>query len=353
MAMRVVYYLNQFFGGLGGEEKAAAPPALVAGGKGPGLLLERLHPDLRVVVTVVCGDNALAQRPEPVVAEILALLAPLFEGPEEERPGLLIAGPAFNAGRYGLACGVVCQAVAERFAVPVVTAMAPQNPGVELCRRSVHIVEAGLDVSGMEAALRAMGQLGLKLVAGDEVWPERDGYLSQGLRKNVFVAESGARRAVTMLLKKLRGEPFVTEYPMPVFDRVVPAPAIVDMAKTTLALVTSGGIVPRGNPDRIEAANAQKYGAYSLAGLEALSPESHQTAHGGYDPTYANGDPNRVLPLDAVRELVAAGRIGRLHETYYVTVGNATSVANARSFGMEIAHQLLSAQVQAVIFTST
>jgi len=353
MATRVVHFLNQFFGGLGGEDKADAPPSLLVGAKGPGILLERLHPELRVVATVVCGDNALAQRPESVVSEILALLEPRFAGRPEERPELLIAGPAFLAGRYGMACGAVCQAVAARFAVPVVTGMAEQNPGVDQYRRGVHIVATAPDVSGMEPALRQVARLGLKLVRGEEVWPERDGYLSQGLRKNVFVDQSGAQRAVTMLLQKIRGAPFVTEYPMPVFDRVDPAPAIVDLAQTTIALVTSGGIVPRGNPDRIEAANAQKYGAYSLAGLAALGPASHQTAHGGYDPTYANGDPNRVLPLDAVRELVATGRIGRLHETYYATVGNATSVANARRFGLEIAHKLLSAQVQAVILTST
>jgi glycine reductase len=30
-------------------------------------------------------------------------------------PDLLIAGPAFNAGRYGLACGAVCTAVQKSF----------------------------------------------------------------------------------------------------------------------------------------------------------------------------------------------------------------------------------------------
>ncbi len=353
MAIRVVHYLNQFFGGLGGEEQAGVGPSLVAGAKGPGILLERLHPDLLVVATVVCGDNALAERPEAMVAEILDLLAPLFAAGQEERPQLLVAGPAFNAGRYGLACGAVCQAVAERYGIPVVTAMAPENPGVEQYRHAVPMVATALDVGGMAAALGGMAALGGKLVKGVEVLPERDGYLPQGLRRNVWAAESGAQRAVAMLLAKLHGEPFATEYAMPVFDRVEPAPAIADLSRATLALVTSGGIVPRGNPDRIEAANAQKYGAYSLTGLAALSPASHQTAHGGYDPTYANDDPNRVLPLDAVRELEATGRIGRLHETYFATVGNATSVANARRFGQEIAHRLLSARVQAVILTST
>jgi betaine reductase len=64
-------------------------------------------------------------------------------------------------------------------------------------------------------------------------------------------------------------------------------------------------------------------------------------------------DPNRVLPLDMVRELEAEGAIGSLHELYYATVGNATSVANARSFGKAIARELLDAGVQAVLLTST
>ena len=52
-----------------------------------------------------------------------------------------------------------------------------------------------------------------------------------------------------MMIKKLRGEPYVTELPMPVFDRVKPAPAVKDMAHARIALITSGGIVPQGNPD--------------------------------------------------------------------------------------------------------
>jgi len=138
-----------------------------------------------------------------------------------------------------------------------------------------------------------------------------------------------------------------------VFDRVPPAPPVADMSKAVLALVTSGGIVPRGNPDHIESASASKVGEYSLEGLDALSAESHQTVHGGYDPTYANQDPNRVLPLDVVRVLEREGKIGRLHGSYFATVGNATSVERARGFGAEIAAKLVNVGVQAVILTST
>jgi glycine reductase len=190
-------------------------------------------------------------------------------------------------------------------------------------------------------------------VRGEPISPEADGTIARGLRQNYFAQASGAARALDMLLAKLRGAPFATEYPMPVFDRVAPAPALADPASAVVALVTSGGIVPRGNPDRIESASASRFGEYSLAGLDALSPATHQTVHGGYDPTFANADPNRVLPLDAARALELEGRIGRLHERYYATVGNATEVAAARRFGREIAARLVSDGVQAVILTST
>ena len=156
-----------------------------------------------------------------------------------------------------------------------------------------------------------------------------------------------------MLLAKLKGEPFQTEYPMPTFEQVPPSRAIKDLSSATIALVTSGGIVPLGNPDRIEAASASKFVEYDIAGVDELTPDAYQTCHGGYDPTYANEDPNRVLPLDAMRILEKDGTIGGLHDFYYVTVGNATSVANSQKFGKEIAEKLKAADVDGVILTST
>ncbi len=39
--MRIVHYLNQFFGGLGGEEQAGAALEIRDGAVGPGKLLEQ------------------------------------------------------------------------------------------------------------------------------------------------------------------------------------------------------------------------------------------------------------------------------------------------------------------------
>ncbi len=338
---------------MGGEEKAYQPPQLFEGARGPGMLLENLFPNIQVAATLVVGDNYLADKTERALREILALLTPWYAAESADKPKFLLAGPAFNAGRYGIACGAICQMVQKEFSIPAVTAMYPQNPAVIEYKKNVFIVRAGKDVMDMEEALRNMAVLGIKQLNGEELDPDRDHYIPHGQRKNYFAEKTGASRAIDMLLRKLAGKQIHTECTMPLFDRVEPAPPVRDMASARLALVTSGGIVPRGNPDRIEAASASRFGTYSLNGLSRFSSETHQTAHGGYDPTFANDDPNRILPLDVVRELEAEGAFGSLHDSYYATVGNGTSVANADRYGFEIAKLLLADGVQAVILTST
>jgi len=345
---RVVHYLNQFFGQIGGEEKAGTEPLVRSGPVGSGVLFQDfLGPDLEIAATVICGDNYFGEHLGEATEKVLELISIC-------RPDLVLAGPAFNAGRYGIACGAVCAAVANRLKIPTVTGMFPENPGVELFRKTVFIVETKGTTAGMREAAQKMSRLAGKLMTGEPLGsPEEEGYLARGIRRNSFAGETGATRAVTMLLSKLKGETFQTEYPLPVFDRVTPLPPVAKMSEITVALITSGGIVPKGNPDRVESSSATRYGKYDIRGLDRLTPESHETAHGGYDPTYANADPNRVLPLDVARDLEREGVIGRLYPCYYATVGNGTSVARAEQFAREIAQDLVRDGVQAVILTST
>lgn len=353
--VRVIHYLNQFFAGLGGEDKADIAPQWFDGPRGPGQLLEREAGGFEVVGTVAAGDNHMASDLEAGAAEVVALIEAHLgaEAGAASPPLLLVAGPAFNAGRYGMACAAVCKAVQAKLGIPAVTALFEENPAVETYRRDVTIVRAGENVMDMAAAIARIVRVGAKVVRGEGIVPAEDGTLAQGLRQNYFASATGAERAIEMLLRKLAGEPYTTEYALPKFDRVPPAPAVPDLREATLAVVTSGGIVPRGNPDHIESASASRFGAYSIAGLDRLTAESHQSVHGGYDPTFANADPNRVLPIDALRALERSGRIGRLHETYYATVGNATSVRRAVRFGEEIAAMLVNVGVHAVVVTST
>ena len=47
------------------------------------------------------------------------------------------------------------------------------------------------------------------------------------------------------------------------------------------------------------------------------------------------------------------GKIGKLHDFFYTTVGNGTAVASAKKFSEEIGAKLKAAHVDAVVLTST
>jgi glycine reductase complex component B subunit gamma len=89
--LRVVCYVNQFFGQLGGEDKAGVGPQLVEGAIGAARAVQQaLRGAGTVVATVICGDNYAAEHAERATTELVALVA-------SARPDLLVAGPAFLA----------------------------------------------------------------------------------------------------------------------------------------------------------------------------------------------------------------------------------------------------------------
>ncbi len=344
---RIVCYLNQFFGQIGGEDKADTPPHIEMKAVGPaGALDTQLGDAADVVATVICGDNYINEKDE-AFAQVADLIA-------SADPDLVVAGPAFNAGRYGMACAKACQAAGEKLDIPAVSGMYQENPGLDPARRYAYIIPTSDSAAGMRSALPEIASLVEKIVSDRQLGsPEEEGYFPRGQRRTLFTEKRGSLRAIEMLLKRLKDEEYQTELPMPVFDEVEPAPAVSEINKVTIALVSSGGIVPAKNPDSIESASATKYGRYSLKGYNDMRQLDYRSIHGGYDSAYANEDGNRVVPLDVMRELEERGEIGRLHDYYYVTTGTGTSVANARQMGEDIAAELKSSGVQAVVLTST
>ena len=68
-------------------------------------------------------------------------------------------------------------------------------------------------------------------------------------------------------------------------------------------LITDGGLVPKGNPDRIEGTAATRWGSYNIEGSDDLRGEDYEVSHGGYDTRFVQEDPDRLVPLDAMREM--------------------------------------------------
>lgn len=337
--MKVAHYVNQFFAGRGGEDAASLGPFRLEGAVGPGKGL-----GLTVSVTLACGDDYFGEHEEDALVQLLRWLA-------EDAPDVLVCGPSFGSGRYGYACGTLAREAA-RLGIPAVCGMHPESPGVLAAEGAAFIVPTDLKVTGMRDALPRMAALATRLGQGETPGPpDRDGYLPRGLRRNEIAEASGAERAIVLLLDRLRGETR-TEVKVTLDDVPPPAP-VTDLARATLALVTESGLVPSGNPDGLESNRAHVWLAYPLDNLASLSPTDWETVHGGYDTSVANRDPNRLVPLDAVRHLVAERRIGALHETLYTTTGNSTPMATAAMFGQEIAQRLRAAQVRAAILTGT
>src|SRR5262245_8100353 len=192
--VRVVHYLNQFFGQIGGEEYAGAPPQIRLGAVGPGRLLQTLlrtgGDDYEIVATVICGDNTLAERPEEITQQIVQLM-------RAHSPQVLVAGPAFNAGRYGQACGQVCATVQTELGIPAITGMYDENPGVALFRDRVLIARTGNSARFMADALRHMAALAVRLAAGERIdRPADEGCFAYGRKRPATHQQTAAEREI-------------------------------------------------------------------------------------------------------------------------------------------------------------
>ena len=56
--IKVLHYINQFFGGIGSEEAANHPIEIRDGAVGPGLALNKsFSNDIEVIGTIIAGDN--------------------------------------------------------------------------------------------------------------------------------------------------------------------------------------------------------------------------------------------------------------------------------------------------------
>lgn len=346
--MRVVHYLNQFFGGIGGEEVADTPPQSQEGAVGPGRLLEQvLGDDTKVVKTIISGDNYAAENLDALTEFVLKEV-------KDAQADLFVAGPCFEAGRYGVAAGTLCSAVQAETGIPVVTGMAVENPGVDLYRQELYIVDAGQNVGAMRDVMAKMAAIATKIARNEEIGrPAEEGYIPRGIMRDELVEQTAAVRLVEMVLAKTKGEEYTTELTQTSFEPVAAPAPVADLSKATVAIVTDGGLVPKGNPDNMPAIAATIWGAYDISTIDDLQGEDYEVYHRGYDNRHVLDDPDRLVPVDVLRELEATGTIGKVYGEFLSTSGLANPIANSRRLGREMAQKLKESGVDAVILTST
>ena len=346
--MRIVHYLNQFFGGIGGEEKAGIPLETRPGAVGPGRLLEQVMKDgSTVVLTIICGDNYAAEHMDEVTAQVIDKV-------REAKADLFVAGPCYDAGRYGVAAGGFSTAVHAKLGIPVITGMATENPGADLHQAQMHIIDSGMNVAKMADVVGKMAQLAKKLANKEAIGsPAAEGYIPQGILHTELVEQPAAVRLIKMALAKFHEEPYEADLRQATFAPFQAPPPVRDLKKAKIALVTDGGLVPKGNPDKIPSQASPIWGSYSIDGKKGLEGGDYEIANGGYDPRYILADPDRLVPVDIMREMEQKGVIGELHNEYLATGGLVNPLANSRRMGREMAKRLKEQGVDAVILTST
>lgn len=348
--MKVIHYINQFFAGIGGEEAADTKPVITTDLIGPSSLLQSLLKDGdEVVATIVCGDNYYGENIETAPDEILALIKDIeFDA--------LVAGPAFRAGRYGVACGDFCKKVSEQLKKITITSMNDENPGVEMFRQFIYIVPGGASAASMRKDLPKVVDNLYKIYNSPTLLPQSElDIFTRSKRHQVLNGhqQPASKRAVSMLLKKLDNKEYVTELPIPKNDKVPIMTLEKPLSEARIAIVTSGGIVPVDNPDRIQSASATRWGKYDVSGMDALKSGEFKTIHAGFDPKAANEDPNVITPIDVMRYFEKEGYIGSLDKYFYSTVGTGTTENEARRMGEEIVDHLKETDVDAVLLVST
>lgn len=342
---RIVHYLNQFYAGYGGEEYAGVRPYIIEGSVGPGKLLEQVSDGvIEIVGTVVCGDNYFVENNKSI-DEIMKLILSL--GPDG-----LVAGPAFLSGRYGEACAAICNKVASKLKLPVITGLHPEHPSVKTYRSHIPITKTGNSGADMRNNIPVMAKILIKLLEGIDLDDEdKEKLFKKGLKENVIVKENTAKRALDMLMLKYQNKEWTTELPMIEFDSINPAHPIKENV-FKISLITDGGLILKGNPEKMSSGRSDKISCIGISNWDKLSASNVEIYHYGYDTRFVLEDPNRLVPLDVVIEYEKCGKL-ILHPTIYSTAGVGTSVENAKRFGKEIAQDMINNNVKAGIITST
>ena len=229
--MRVVHYLNQFFGGLGGEEEAGMLLEIREGAIGPGKRLEQLlGSETQVALTLICGDNYAVEHQDELIASALEKI-------RAAGADLFIAGPCFLAGRYGLAAGALCKAAQSQLEIPAITAMARENPGADLYRESLYIIDSGESAAKMDEVLARLACFARKVSFNQEIAsPAEDGYIPRGLIRDQFVEKTAAERLVDMVIAKAKGQPFESEMVPATFEPIPMPPRVKDLKRESSCL---------------------------------------------------------------------------------------------------------------------
>ena len=345
---KILHYLNQFFAGIGGEDKAGQEF----------LFLSHAWPRRRASRSAQNSRSRIRNgglRRNHFHENEEAVLASLTEAMTQFAPDLFIAGPAFHAGRYGLACAKAASFVRQRWNIPALTGLYEENPGTREIGRHVLVIETGhrrprcrqpSSAAPISAALLLKKDF-------DSVERFKEEYCLKIPRR--FTVQAGAPTAfgrrtclslssVELLLRAKSRALSLRPIRFP--------PRLRSVARNSGDRDGRGfGAERQSRP--AGSSRGTKYFKYSIKERDDLKPGEFEAMHTGYDTSTVNADPDRLIPLDAMRTLERSGNFGRLHDYYYVTTGTGAMPAKMQELGVGIAEELCASGVNGVVLTAT
>lgn len=350
--LRIIHFLNQFFAGIGAEDKADTGFDWKEGAIGPGKRLQALLGESATIgITVYCGDNYFAEHHDEVLNAILKIA-------RERKIEAVVAGPAFANGRYGYACAEINHFLSNSLNIYCLAGMHEENPGVQAYKqykdRSVFTLPASDQISGMEDVLKRIAKILRKLNGNVPIGPAaEEGYIPRGFRRLEERDKTGVERAIDMLLEKRADRPFVTEIPVENYEQIPIPPAVKDVSQATIALASTSGVTLKGNPYGFKGIKNTLWQKYAIGELNAMTNLAWETVHGGYNTVFMDRNPNYGVPLDVLRAMEKESRIGKLYPTYYGTTGVQGWITAMKAIGAEMAADMKAGGVDGVLLVST
>ena len=350
--VRVMHYMNQFFAGKGGEDNALCPFGSIDGPIGPGIRLQQLMEDTaEITVTAYCGDNYFPAHQEEVLEQTLKVA-------KDNDVQILVAGPAFFSGRHGSACVEICHKVNHSLGLNCISGMAVSNPALSSYKlykdRKVFIFPTTENVTGMEKALEKISSAVVKLASNYQMGTATaEGYIPRGIRAVEYVDKIAAERAIDMLLLRISGKSFATEIR---FDEIMETPVaspVDDLKASKLAIASTAGVYPDGNPHGATSIKNTVWAKYDIGNMETMKETDWMVIHAGITNVFIKENANYAAPLDVAREFEREGLFSALSPSFYSTTGVGGATAEMERIGREMAKDMKSEGVSAVLLVST
>ena len=248
------------------------------------------------------------------------------------------------------------QLVRDNWRIPAITAMHEDNPGTREIGRHVFVLQTGASAASMQETSKRYSLLVERLIARDQKAVEdfRAEYcLTIPRRFTISDRQAGLYPRHGSLLARLSGQSYESEIPRIETQAHAIPNLTVSLADATVALVTEGGLVPKGNPDRLESSRGSRYFKYSVQGRNDLKHGEFEAMHTGYDTSTVDRDPDRLVPSMPCAYWKAVQRIKKVHDQYFVTTGTGAMPSKMAELGAGIAAEIAGAGIDAVILTAT